>query len=79
MMANNSSDKLSDDSQEGMDNIKQSDEIFSRNNVLIDSLNSSCTLRSCNGGVVTNLTNAGIEAVKMEKPQQIRSAVSKKR
>lgn len=79
-MANNSSDKLSDDSQEGLDNDIQSDEVISRKNALFYSLKSSgSTLRTCNGGVVPNFTNAGSQAMKMENPQKIRSAISKKR
>lgn len=79
-MANNSSDKLSDDSQEGLDNDKQFDEVISRKSPLFYSLkNSGSTLKTCNGGVVPNLTNAGSQAMKMENPHKIHSAVSKKR
>lgn len=81
-MSNNSSDNLSDDFQVGLDNDKQSDEVISRKNVFFHSLKSSgscSTLRTCNGGVVPNLTNAGSQTMKMENPQKIRSAISKKR
>lgn len=78
-MANKSSDKLSDDPQEVLNNCKQSEGVISRKNILFSSLNSNSTLRSSDGGVVPNLTNAGSQTIKFEKPQLIRSAVSKKK